>query len=56
MKLCFSGTDYPSLRPDIWKQSHPEAVREYRAEEHRDRADRKSARRAQRRIEQTASR
>jgi hypothetical protein len=54
-QLLAGSTDYPSLRPDIWKQSHPEAVREYRAEERRDRADRKSARRAQRRIEQIAA-
>ncbi|NLF70375.1 MAG: hypothetical protein GX575_15160 [Candidatus Anammoximicrobium sp.] len=42
---------YEALRPDIWKQSHPEVVRAYRVQEHRDRADRQRFYRAQRRIE-----
>jgi hypothetical protein len=33
--------DYHSLPPDVWKQTHPEAVREYRVAERRDKADRK---------------
>ena len=48
-QLLAGSTDYESLRPDAWKQSHPEAVRTYRTEERRDRADRKQRRRAQRR-------
>jgi transposase len=48
-QLLAGSTDYEPLRPDIWKESHPEAVRQYRAEERRDRADRKQRRRAHRR-------
>ncbi len=48
-QLLAGLTDYHSLRPDIWKQSHPEAVRTYRSKERRDRADRKQRRRAQQR-------
>jgi transposase len=48
-RLLAGETDYEVLRPDIWRQSHPEAVREYRTEERRDRADRKQVRRARRR-------
>jgi len=47
--LLAGSTDYHSLRPDVWKQSHPAAVRTYRTKERRDRADRKQRRRAQRR-------
>ena len=45
-QLLAGSTDYDSLRPDAWKPSHPEAVRVYRTEERRDRADRKQHRRA----------
>jgi transposase len=55
-QLLGGSTDYHSLRPDVWKESHPEAVREYRAKERRDRADRKRSRRARRLIEQNAAR
>ena len=48
-RLLAGSTDYEPLRPDIWKQSHPEAVRQYRTQERRDRADRKQLRRARRR-------
>ena len=48
-QLLSGSTDYESLRPDIWKNSHPEAVRVYRAKERRDRADRKQLRRSLRR-------
>jgi hypothetical protein len=48
-QLLAGSTDYESLRPDVWKQSHPESIREYRAIERRDRADRQQARRARRR-------
>ena len=43
-------TDYHRLLPDVWKQSHPEAVRTYREQERRDKAERKSLRAANRRI------
>ena len=42
-------TDYAALRPDAWRDAHPEAIREYRVTERRDRADRKQYRRAARR-------
>lgn len=48
-QLLTGSTDYHSLLPHIWKQSHPEAVRLYRTEERRDRADRKQRTRAARR-------
>jgi len=49
-QLLAGATDYHALPPDGWKESHPEAVRVYRTEERRDRADRKQRRRARRRI------
>jgi hypothetical protein len=55
-QLLAGSTDYHSLRPDVWKESHPEAVRTYRTEERRDRADRKQFRRAQRRRLHAAAR
>jgi hypothetical protein len=48
-QLLAGSTDYHALLPHIWKQSHPEAVRLYRTEERRDRADRKQRTRAARR-------
>ena len=45
-QLLSGSVDYVSLRPDVWKQSHPQAVRQYRAKERRERADRKRAGRA----------
>ena len=53
-QLLAGSTDYHCLRPDSWKESHPEAVRTYRTEERRDRADRKQLRRAQRRANRPA--
>ena len=53
-QLLAGSTDYESLRPDAWKQSHPESIRTYRSEERRDRADRKQRRRAQRRSKRPA--
>jgi transposase len=44
-RLLAGETDYDALRPDVWSQSHPEAVRLYRVEERRSRADAKMARR-----------
>jgi hypothetical protein len=48
-QLLAGSTNYHSLRPDIWRDSHPESIRTYRTKERRDRADRKQRRRAQRR-------
>ncbi|NQU23709.1 MAG: hypothetical protein HQ567_20700 [Candidatus Nealsonbacteria bacterium] len=44
-QLLAGSTDYANLRPDIWRGSHGDAVRSYRTEERRDRADRKQLRR-----------
>ena len=49
-RLLAGETDYEALRPDIWRQAHPEAVRTYREEERAARADVKKARRARRRV------
>ena len=48
-RLLAGETDYAALRPDAWRTAHPEAIREYRVTERRDRADRKQYRRAARR-------
>ena len=47
-QLLSGTTDFHSLRPDVWKMSHPDAVRIYRQAEREDRAKRKLAKRAQR--------
>jgi transposase len=52
-RLLAGHTDYEPLRPDAWRQSHPEAIRQYRVEERRDKADRKQAHRAARRRQPT---
>jgi transposase/uncharacterized short protein YbdD (DUF466 family) len=49
-QLLAGCTDYDRLLPDQWKQRHPEAVRQYREEERRDKADRKQYRAAKRRL------
>jgi transposase len=49
-RLLAGEMDYDALRPDVWKQSHPEAIRIYRQEERRSRADAKAVKRARRRI------
>ena len=49
-RLLAGEMDYDALRPDVWKQSHPEAIRLYRQEERRSRADAKAVKRARRRI------
>lgn len=54
-QLLAGSTDYESLLPDVWKRSHPEAVREYREEERRDKAERKQYEAAQRRLAATAA-
>ena len=46
----FNGLIRDRLLPDVWKQSHPEAVREYRVEERRDKAERKQLEAARRRL------
>lgn len=43
-------TDWSSMSPHAWKAGHPEAIREYRADERRQAADRKRTRRARRRL------
>ena len=47
-RLLAGETDYRQMLPDVWKQSHPEAVRTYREQERQDKADRKQFRAAQR--------
>jgi hypothetical protein len=49
-RLLAGETDYHQLRPDVWAIAHPEAIRQYRVEERRDKADRKQTRRAARRL------
>ncbi len=44
-QLLAGSTDYHSLLPDVWKQTHQEAVRDYRVEERRDKAERKQLQR-----------
>ncbi len=48
-RLLAGETDYAALRPDVWRQAHPEAIRAYRVEERLARADAKNAKRARRR-------
>jgi transposase len=49
-QLLAGCTDYDRLLPDVWKRSHPEAIREYRVEERRDKAERKQFQAARRRL------
>ena len=49
-RLLAGETDYKSMLPDVWKKSHPEAVRAHRVEERRDKAERKQYDRAKRLI------
>ena len=51
--LLKGSTDYVSLRPDVWAASHPESVREYRAEERRQRNARRDRARLERRLNRT---
>lgn len=55
-QLLAGSTDYQRLLPDIWKQRRPEAIRAYRVEERRDKADRKQLATARRRLAARASR
>jgi hypothetical protein len=49
-RLLAGEINYEALRPDVWKQSPPDAIRIYRQEERRSRADAKAVKRARRRI------
>ena len=49
-QLLAGTTDYDELLPDVWKQSHPAAIRMYRQEERRDKAERKQYDAARRRL------
>lgn len=49
-RLLAGETDVASLRADRWALSHPDAIRPYRVEEARYRADAKATRRARRRL------
>ena len=51
-RLLAGERDLVSLQADRWAKEHPEAIRQYRVEEARYRADAKIVRRARRRIEQ----
>jgi transposase len=48
-QLLSGVTDYAPLLPWNWAQAHPDAVRQYRAEERNERAERKAESRADRR-------
>jgi len=54
-RLLAGETNYEPLRPDRWRESHPEAIRQYRVAERRDKADRQQARRAARRAHARSS-
>jgi hypothetical protein len=47
-RIVAEETDYAKQMPEVWKQEHPEAVRVYRKEESRYKADRKQVTRARR--------
>jgi transposase len=47
-RLLAGETDCRALRPDAWAREHPQAIRTYRVQERRDKAERKRARTAQR--------
>jgi hypothetical protein len=51
-RLLAGERDLASLQADRWGKEHPEAIRQYRVEEARYRADAKAVRRAHRRTEQ----
>ncbi|MHB8974972.1 MAG: hypothetical protein ACYC3X_31875 [Pirellulaceae bacterium] len=48
-QLLAGTTDYEPLLPWNWAASHPEAIRQYRVEERRERSVRRTAKRANRR-------
>ena len=45
-RLWAGDADYAAMRPDLWKQSHPDAIRQYRVKERMARADAKMTKRA----------
>ena len=47
-RLLAGETDYSLFLPNVWKETHPEAIRTYREEESRYKADRKKTTRARR--------
>ena len=47
-RLLAGETDYSKFSPKVWKAAHPEAVRTYREEESRYKADRKKVSRSKR--------
>lgn len=49
-RLLAGSTDYESLVPDVWKQTHPTALRTYREAERQQKAERKQVRAALRRL------
>jgi hypothetical protein len=49
-RLLAGESDLASLRADRWAAAHPDAIRPYRVEEARYRADAKATRRARRRL------
>jgi len=49
-RLLAGDRNFEELRADRWAQTHPEAIRQYRVEEARYRADAKATRRAHRRL------
>ena len=49
-RLLAGSTDYQSLLPDVWKQTHPTAQRTYREVERQQKAERKQVRAAARRL------
>lgn len=54
-RLLAGERDLVSLQADRWAQAHPEAIRQYRVEETRYRADAKATRRARRRLAEQPS-
>jgi hypothetical protein len=47
-QLLAGCAHYNRLPPDVWKQNHLEAIREYRVEERRDKVERKQLEAARR--------
>jgi transposase len=54
-RLLAGERDLASLEANRWAKAHPEAIRKYRAEEARYRADSKAVRRARRRLEKRSN-
>jgi hypothetical protein len=53
-QLLSGSTDYERLLPWNWAASHPEAIRQYRVEERRERSARRASKRAARRRHKSA--